>query len=91
MKEKMEFTFPSPETEGEMTIYCEKLRHPSIIGVGKSIDEAMESIEKQVKHIMRYGDYQHATYGEGRMIVSMGALFYATRDVTLYRGNVVFH
>jgi hypothetical protein len=91
MQEKKEFTFPSPETGGEMTIYCKKVRHPSIIGIGTSIDSAMESIEKQVEHIMRYGDYQHSTYGEGRIVVTNGAVFYATRDVTLYRGKVVFH
>ena len=84
------FTFPNPETGGEMTIYCEKVRHPSkIIGVGNSIDSAIEEAEKQVDKILRFGNYQHSTYGEGSLILRNGALFYCVPDVTLYRGTII--
>jgi len=91
-KQGIEFTFPNPETGGEMSIYCEKVRHPSkIIGVGNSIDSAIESAQKKVNHIIRYGEYDHVTYGGGSLVLRNGALFYAIPDVTLYRGTIIWH
>ncbi len=90
-RQNIEFTFPNPKTGGEMTIYCDKVRHPSkIIGVGNSIDSAIESAQKQVERIIQDGNYNHVTYGKGTLVLRNGALFYTIPDVTLYRGTVIW-
>lgn len=88
--QQREVTFPNPETGGEKTLYYRKTRRPSkIIGVGNSIDTAIEDAEKKIKHITRFGDYQHVEYGKGSLVLRNGAVFYCIPDVTLYRGTVI--
>jgi hypothetical protein len=90
--EDREFTFPNPETGGELTVFADKIRHPSkIIGVGTSIDDAIVHATNQINHIIRYGKYDHVEYGKGNLVIRNGDLFYCVPDVTLYRGTVIWH
>ena len=90
-KKEKEFNFFDAMMHKEITIYCEKIRHPSkVIGVGDTIESAVADAKKQADRILRFGNYQHIAYEKGGLVLRNNSLFYHIPNITLYRGEIIY-